>query len=224
VTTLKLTSVSKVPDAAYSLAGFTRAKPAREPYLSIAKVGSDGAAGLAARSEAAKRDRDAATTQGKLLDAALAHFAYALSTGDNSRDWLMQTREQLSTDPEARAFAASLSAKTAEDADKALETLSALRAKSASPYAYLLDVFAANHQVSLKHTTDAEKLFLSALSSNPYLTGAWFDLGKLYYGTFKTQDAWACWDTARAINANHPFGRNVDRMEQEMAQDHPELF
>jgi tetratricopeptide (TPR) repeat protein len=222
--TLRLTNIANAPDAPYSLAGFTRATSTREPYLTLQKIGRDGAAGLAARSEAAKRDRDAATAQGRILDAGLAHFAYALSAGDSSTDWLMQTREQLATDTEARAFAASLSAKNTEQALEAVKTLRALRAKTSSPYAYLLDVFAANHEVSLKHSTEAEKLFLSALSSNPYLTGAWFDLGKLYYGTFKTQDAWACWDAARSINPNHPFGKNIDTMERQMAADHPELF
>lgn len=224
VITLRLTNITNAADAPYSLAGFTRTDPKREPYLAIQKIGTDGPAGLAARSEAAKRDRDAATEQGRILDAALAHFAYALATGDNSRDWLMQTRDKLKTDPDAGIFAASLSVKNAEEADQAVKNLSALRARTRSPYAYLLEVFAANHELSLKHTTDAEKLFLAALSSNPYLTGAWLDLGKLYYGTFKTQDAWACWDAARSINPNHPFARSLESMERQMAADHPELF
>ena len=222
--TLRLTSITNAPDAPYSLAGFTRAAPSREPFLTLQKIGPDGAAGLAKRAEAAQRDRDAATAQGRMLDAALAHFTYALSTGDSGRDWLMQTRDRIKGDADASALASSLSAKNADETGKAVQTLAALRAKSTSPYAYLLDVFAANHEVALKHATEARKLFLSALAANPYLTGAWFDLGKLFYGTFKTEEAWACWDAARAMNPNHPFGKNVESMERQMAADHPELF
>jgi tetratricopeptide (TPR) repeat protein len=218
--TLRLTGVTNPPDAPYSLDGFTRAAPKREPFVTLQKIGGEAAA----RAEAAKRDRDAATAAGKMLDAALAHFTYALSTGDSSRDWLMQTRDQMQADPDAKAFASSLSVKNADEAETAIKTLNALRAKSQSPYAYLLDVFAANHQLSLRHATEARQLFLTALNANPYLTGAWFDLGKLYYSTFETEAAWACWDAARALDPNHPFGKSIETMERQMVSDHPELF
>lgn len=222
--TLRLTGIANTPDAPYSLDGFTRAAPKREPFLTLQKIGRDGTSSLAARAEAAKRDRDTATAAGKMLDAALAHFAYALSTGDSGRDWLMQTRDQVQADADANALASSLSVKNAEEAEKALKTLTALRAKSQSPYAYLLDVFAANHQASLRHPAEARQLFLTALNANPYLMGAWFDLGKLYYSTFETEAAWACWDAGRALSPGHPFGKNIDTMERQMASDHPELF
>jgi tetratricopeptide (TPR) repeat protein len=218
--TLRLTGMTNPPDAPYSLDGFSRAAPKRQPFLTLQKIAGDAAA----RAEAAKRDRDAATAAGKMLDAALAHFTYALTTGDSGREWLMQMRDQVQADTDANALAASLSAKNAEEAEKAIQTLSALRAKSQSPYAYLLDVFAANHQLALRHATDARQLFLTALAANPYLTGAWFDLGKLYYSTFETEAAWACWDAARTLNPNHPFAKNIETMERQMVSDHPELF
>jgi tetratricopeptide (TPR) repeat protein len=222
--TLRLTGLTNPPDAPYSLDGFTRAPPKREPYVALQKIGADGASSFAARAETAKRDRDAAAAAGKMLDAALAHFTYALTTGDSGRDWLMQMRDQVQGDADANALASALSVKNADEANKAIQTLSALRAKSKSPYAYLLDVFVANHQMSLRHTTEARQLFLKALTANPYLTGAWFDLGKLYYSTFETEAAWACWDAARALSPGHPFGKNIETMEREMVSDHPELF
>jgi hypothetical protein len=222
--TLRLTGLTNPPDAPYSLEGFTRAAPKREPYVTLQKIGSDGASTLATRAAAAKRDRDAAAAAGKMLDAALAHFTYALSTGDSGRDWLMQMRDQVQADADANALAASLSVKNAEEANKAIQTLGALRAKTKSPYAYLLDVFVANHQLELRHSTEARQHFLTALTANPYLTGAWFDLGKLYYSTFETEAAWACWDAARALSPDHPFGKNIETMERQMVSDHPELF
>jgi hypothetical protein len=222
--TLRLKGVTNPPDAPYSLDGFTLTTPKREPYVTLQKIGRDGATSLATRAAAAKRDRDAAAAAGNMLEAALAHFTYALSTGDSGRDWLTQTRDKVQADADASALAASLSVKNAEEADKAVKTLSALRAKTQSQYAYLLDVFAANHQLALRHTTEARQLFLAALAVNPYLTSAWFDLGKLYFGTYETDAAWACWDAARALSPDHPFGKNVETMEREMVTDHPELF
>lgn len=222
--TLHLTGVTNPPDAPYSLDGYTRAAPKREPYVSLQKIGPDATAALAARAEAAKRDRDTAAASGKMLDAALAHFAYALTTGDSGRDWLAQTREQAQADADATALASALSAKNAEEADKAIRILGALRTKTQSPYAYLLDVFAANHHFAMRHLTEARQLFLSALAANPYLTSAWFDLGEIYYHMSQTEAAWACWDAARALTPDHPFGKNVDAVERQMVSDHPELF
>ena len=222
--TFLLKSVTSEPDAAYSLDGFTRADPARAPYPTLKKIASDARAGLTASVDAARKDRDSATGQGKMLDAALAHFAYALSSGDSSTEWLVQVRDRMATDADARAFAGALSAKNPDQAAKAVKALTDLRAKITSSYAYLFDVFTANHEGTLKHGTAAEKLFLSALSANPYLTGAWFDLGKLYYGTSRTREAWACWDAARAINPNHPFGKDIDTLELRMVADNPEFF
>ena len=222
--TLRLTGVTNPPDAPYSLDGFTRAAPKREPYVTLQKIGRDGTDSLATRAAAAKRDRDTAAAAGKMLDAALAHFTYALSTGDQGRDWLMQMRAKVQADADASVLAASLSVKNAADAEKALKALGALRAKSQSQYAYLLDVFAANHQSALRHATEARQLFLTALAANPYLTGAWFDLGKLYYSTYETDAAWACWDAARALSPDHPFAKNIETVERQMLADHPEFF
>ena len=159
-----------------------------------------------------------------MLDAALAHFTYALSTGDSDNNWLVSIKERMEKDPDAEMFAASLSAEDAEHAQRAIQRLTALHAKTTSPYAYLLDVFAANHEGTLKHGTAAEKLFLTALNANPYLTGAWFDLGKLYYRNAKTREAWVCWDAARAMDPDHPFAKEINTLERRMAEDSPEFF
>jgi hypothetical protein len=121
-------------------------------------------------------------------------------------------------------FAASLSAEDDAHAQRAVQRLQLLRTRTASPYAYLIDVFAANHEGTLKHGTASEKLFLGALNANPYLTGAWFDLGKLYYRVAKTREAWACWDIARAMDPDHPFAKEINTLERRMAEDSPEFF
>jgi hypothetical protein len=224
VVTLQLTGITNDADAPYSLVGLAPSAPEREPYITLRKVGGDAKASLTARNEAALRERDGATAQGRLLDAWLAHFAQSLSAGDASTAWLAQVRERSSSDQDARALVASLRAANAEQARQAVSTLSSLRGKTTSPYAYVLDVFAANHLVGLKQTAEAEKMFVSALSANPYLTGAWLDMGKLYYTTFRTEEAWACWDAGRAMKPDHQLARGIDEMERKMVAEHPEFF
>jgi len=88
----------------------------------------------------------------------------------------------------------------------------------------VLDVFAANHLNGLRQAAEAEKLFLSALSADPRLTGAWFDLGKLYYMSFRTPEAWACWDAGRSVRPNHRFAGDIRERERRMVAEHPEFF
>jgi cytochrome c-type biogenesis protein CcmH/NrfG len=66
--------------------------------------------------------------------------------------------------------------------------------------------------------------FWLRLQKNPYLTGTWFDLGNVYYATFRTGEAWACWDTARALNPKHPLRQRVDALEQRLLTEWPQLF
>lgn len=222
--TLRVTNVATEADAPYSLAGFTHAEPDKQPYRVLKLFPADRKSEFAARVEAAKKDRDAAVSEGRMLDAALAHFAYSLASGDTGGDWFAQTRDQVAGDPDTRLLVTSLSAKDAEQASAGVKVLQGLRAKNTSPHAYMLDLFAANHEVALKHPAEAERLFTAALASNPYLTGAWFDLAKVYYGTFRVQEAWACWDAARSINPTHPFAKEIDTLERDLVADHPEFF
>jgi tetratricopeptide (TPR) repeat protein len=222
--TLRVTNIATGPDAPYSLAGFTHVEPDKQPYKVLELFPADRKTAFAARVAAAKKDRDDAVAEGRMLDAALAHFAYSLASGDTSGDWFAQTRDQVAADTDTRLLVASLSAKDAEQASAAVKALQGLRAKDTSPYAYMLDLFAANHEMALKHPAEAERLFTAALASNPYLTGAWFDLAKLYYGTFHVQEAWACWDAARSINPAHPFAKEIDTLERDLVADHSEFF
>ncbi|MEO8314320.1 MAG: hypothetical protein ABI645_05940 [Pseudomonadota bacterium] len=222
--TLRLVSVTNGPDASYSLAGFRRVEPDREPFLTLGKVPRDSRTTLKSSMSAVLADRDAAAAQGRMLDATLAHLAYTNVTGDGGAEWLGSVRDRIAADAETRALLSSLSAKTAEQGTKAVATLSALHGRTKSPYAYMLDVFAANHHAALRHPAEAQNMFLSALSANPRLTGAWFDLAGLYYTTFRTEEAWACWDAARAMNPDHPLRREIDDIERRMVADHPEFF
>ena len=223
-TTLRLATIKNVADRPYSLEGFTLTTPQSEPFLTLRKLDVKAAAMQSASAEAARRERDTAASEGRMLDAVLASSLYTLVTGDNDASWTTPIRSKLTEDADARAYAAALPTTDLQHAESALQTLGNLRTRSSSPYSYVMDVFAANQQVLTQHPQDAEKLFLAALSANPYLTSAWYDLGNLYYVTFRTPEAWACWDAARRLRPEFPLGKSVSSTEQKMAADHPEFF
>lgn len=66
--------------------------------------------------------------------------------------------------------------------------------------------------------------FLAALSADPTLTGAWVDLGGMYYSGLRADAAWACWDAARALRPTHYMLKVVDDRERKLRADHPEFF
>jgi tetratricopeptide (TPR) repeat protein len=224
IITLRLASVTNGPDVPYSLAGFTRAEPTREPLRTLEKVGTLARSGFDARTDAAVAARNASAAQDRIFDSLLAHLSLTVSIKDAGNDWLAAARDRIAVDPDSRAVLAALGATTAEQQTKGIGTLGALRAKTSSPHAYMLDLYAANLHVMLRQPAEAQKLFLAALSANPHLTGAWFDLGKLYFNTFRTEEAWNCWDTARAINPDHPLVRDVGELERKIMAAHPEFF
>lgn len=224
-TTLQLRSVTNEADVPYSLAGYSRITPDREPWLTSRKIAADAGVGRQAAAGAATAARDAAAVgQGRLLDAILAEFTRSNVAGIEDNQWLAQVLNRVRTDPDARALASALSPTDATQLPKAIETLVALRGRTNSPYAYILDVFTANHHLAMRKPADAQRLLLGALAANPYLTGAWFDLGKVYYLTFRTEEAWTCWDTARALVPDHAVGRDISQLERKMLADHPEFF
>jgi hypothetical protein len=65
---------------------------------------------------------------------------------------------------------------------------------------------------------------LAALAINPYLLGAWGDLGWVYYKSWRFDKAWACWDAARRINPQHPQLLQITQMESQARSYTPNYF
>jgi tetratricopeptide (TPR) repeat protein len=221
---LRLRSVANSSTAVYTLEGFSRTTPNAEPYLTLHHLDGDSSAALAVQISATRGDMESSIAAAKGFDAFLAFMALTNAATDAASMLPPQATELFRSDANAKAVAAVMQAHTKEQAESAVKTLSELRGQTTANYAYMLDVFAANHELDLRRTQDAERHFLAALAKNPYLTGAWFDLGNVYYATFRTPEAWACWDTARALNPKHPLRHNVDALEQRLLTEWPQLF
>lgn len=223
--TLILKGIDERPDSPFSLDGYTRETPEREPFTTLKRLSSSPAADLEAHAAVLRQERDAAVIAGRTFDAMLANFAAMLSTGDNSEAtaWVAAHHDQINAGADAQRLMRSLNPHDEAGAKQAAETLEEMK-QSAGPHSYVLNIFEANTRLSLHQGDRAIDLFLTALAADPTITGAWVDLGKLYYNSFSADAAWACWDAARSLRPTHFMLRQVDDRELKLRTDHPEFF
>jgi Flp pilus assembly protein TadD len=137
--------------------------------------------------------------------------------------WTIQHRDALESDESVRALKASLTPRDQASAQTALQTLAELR-KQPGAAQYVLDVSQGNTLIYLHQGQNGADQLLEALAVNPYLLGAWHDLGAFYYQTFRTDKAWACWDAARKVNPQHPQLLPIRQMENRIRTYMPEFF
>jgi hypothetical protein len=223
--TLILRGIDERPDGSLSLDGYTREVPDREPFATLKRLSASSAADLEAHAGVLRQERDAAVTAGRAFDAMLANFAAMLSTGDNSEAsaWVAAHHDQINASADAQRLMRSLNPTDEAGAKLAAETLEEMK-NSAGPHSYVLNIFEANTLAALHRGDRAVDLFLTALAADPTITGAWIDLGNLYYNGFSADAAWACWDAARALRPTHFLLKQVDDRERKLRTDHPEFF
>ncbi len=221
---ITLKAIGGGADAPYSLEGLTRAAPNGEPYNTLALLGPDAAAKLAERTEATIKARDAAIAQGPVIDAELSNMALLIMSGDGASltPWLAQHRDAILKDAAARSLSANLQPRDEAGVQSALQALAELKKQSGSA-AYMLDVFAGNILLPRDGKAGSEHL-LAALRANPYLLGAWKDLGGYYYQTYQMDKAWACWDAARRVNSQHSMLLRITEIEKQLRTAFPEFF
>lgn len=101
---------------------------------------------------------------------------------------------------------------------------------------YLLAMFAANHFISINNKQashsqqdlqNRKKAILTlkrAITQNPWLTGAYVDLGNIYFKDYEVFKAWSYWNYARHLMPDHALLATVDQMEQKARRDFGEFF
>lgn len=223
--TLTLRSTEERPDSPLSLEGYARDIPEGEPFATLKRLSASPAADLEARAGVLRHERDAAVADGHTFDAMLANFAIQLSTGDQGEPgaWVAAHRDQLRADADAQNLMRNLQPKDADGAKLAVDAFEKLR-PSAGPHGYVINIFEGNIRFGLHQGAKAIDLFLAALAADPTVTGAWVDLGGMYYSEFRADAAWACWGAARALRPTHYMLKVVDDQERKLRTDHPEFF
>jgi len=110
-----------------------------------------------------------------------------------------------------------------EEARSSIGIIEAAR-KKAGPRGAILDVFTANYYGMLGDLRKAEGLILTALEKNPFLTGAYKDLGDKYYQQYDMVNAWAAWDQMLRIGSDHELAKPIEDLKVSLREEHPAYF
>ena len=223
ITTLRLKSHKYTSDKLPSLAKFNKGKVdgALAALLSTNTNFSENA--LSTSSKTLLLKATDAYNEKRYLDTMLTYLEYTLATGEQMPKQFNSQRELIVNDIGVKTFLPSIRPKSKEEAQKAVKTLVALRTKSKDKK-HVLKIFEANIRSSLGMQKEAMQLFHDVLSKNPHITGAWKDLGGLYFRSYNSRAAWRCWDTARKLNPKHHLLASIVKFENRLKNDNPEFF
>lgn len=190
----------------------------------LARVSGEPADGFQERRRQVERMAAEALNGGRIRDGVAAVLAASIITGDGGLGGaLAGHREQIAGDPAAAALMAAIGTVPRDRAAARAQADRLREARAAIPTPALKAV-EANLRQAAGEVRDAEALLFEALEADPYLIGAWMDLGRLYYGQYRTVQAWRCWDAARRLAPGHPMTRDIDDLEKRLVSGFPEFF
>jgi tetratricopeptide (TPR) repeat protein len=223
--TLRLGAVDVVPDGEIALDGYRRVVSSDQPLPSgvLERV----MFGAVPDSQEVKARRMAEAKQcaegGRLLESVLTLLELTLETGASLPE--LGNFLQHATDPHVRQLRDALGQRpgSQQEAHAVLAMFLGLR-KAAGQRAHVVMTFEAPLHRALGEAQQACGLLLKAIEVNPFLTGAYKDLGDLYVGEYRMREAWLCWEAARRIAPDHRLLEDVRKLEEMLAAEHPEYF
>jgi tetratricopeptide (TPR) repeat protein len=174
------------------------------------------------REEAIKFSENAAKN-GQPLDALLALLEYGLETGEQLVPEIKALAPSLQKDENASHFLTYLSPDNEKEAKEALKSLSEID-RSKLKKGAVVDIMQGNIESQLDQKSDSLKLLIRALTNNPFIVGAYHDLGEGLTGEYQMDLAWQCFDEARKLRPDHPMLKSIDDMEAKLQQDFPDYF
>jgi hypothetical protein len=231
-TSLRLVSIEPRAIHGYSMEGLRLAQPAaeRDDLLDwIQSVRAQLPSGKEERNRAIIADAEQAFAAGEYLDTLLAQFEYSLQNGpllpgaEHRRDVLDQDTHvaRLKT-----ALQTAGESRVATERAAVLDELVDLRDRTRKPHVLML--MEGGLRRSMMQTGEDREtlvgLYREALGSNPFITGAYHDLAKIFASDYKMAKAWQCWDLARQLAPEHPMLHEVNALEAMLSQQYPEYF
>jgi len=167
----------------------------------------------------------AAASKKDYLNAVVYYLEYGLQSGDQAEASaeMQKVAAHQSEDAELDRFLRSLGISGKEQASRAIEELQKLD-RSKIERGHVIDLMIANQKAVLGENEAAAKILIGALKANPYLAGAYKDLGDLFYGQMDMASAWRCWDFARELEPKHFMVKPISDYEKELVKNYPEFF
>lgn len=180
------------------------------------------------------------TAKGDRLRAMLAALEMTIVHGPDAvraEPASAQALRESEHDPAASATFAAITTVPRSDDDFRRMVASLDAAASAAPdFKWLLELYEANHavtwlrtgrkipagQVTTMHA--AEDRLAQAIIADPFLTGAYCDLGQASFMNYEMSQAWDLWDQARRVNPEYPALHEIAGIEERAAKDFAEYF
>ena len=164
-------------------------------------------------------DALSAAREGRVFEALLAFLALSLEQPVSMPPALA---DAVNASPDPRiAPVVGAQPRNADEARANADALATLRAE-VDVHAEPLLAMEAAIRVYVDEVERAKELYVEALKLNPWLLGAYKDLGDCYLREYGMARAWRCWDAARRLAPSHPLLREVDKLEQRLVAEHPE--
>ena len=228
--TLSFTMIPLEAAPSASLEGLRKVAPTKlrglpDDIAEVAlRIAGEKPTDIARKAQQTYSQAEADFVQGNVVRGFLGALEYNLQKGIAINDLLRQHRAAIVGSPNLAALIPYLgNSKDKDEAERAIAALRKARSE-AGDKAYVLGIFEANHHSRVGRPADASALFVAALRANPYIAGAWKDLGDLRFGQFMVAEAWICWDTGRKIAPEFENFRPVTQFEERLVRDHPEYF
>jgi hypothetical protein len=226
--TITVAGVRTIKASPYDLHGYAKrqagATSASEQMDDILdKAGELSMSGLAAAKAANRAQSEKDIKAGKILDAMLGSIEWNLMTGEQAPPFAPDQQAKVHDDPVIQNISKLLVANTKEGLTEAAKAFAELRPK-ATHKAYVLAIFEANDRLRIGEAPAARKLMREALLANPYLAGAYKDLGDAFVQQLDTARAWRCWDAGRRLAPQFANFKAIDQFEKTLVAQHPEYF
>jgi hypothetical protein len=226
--TIRFTPVRDAPPSA-SLEGLRKVAPTGLRLIpqdladTAFRIGSEDPADIARKAEQTHAQAEAFFRQGDALSGLLTSLEYGLQ-GGAANELLVRNRSAIQSSAQSAAILPYINNATDKaGAERNAAALQIARA-DAGEKGYVLGIFEANHQIKAGKAGLAVPLFIAALRANPYLAGAWKDLGDVLLTQYMVPDTWMCWDTGRRIAPGFASFQAVNQFEAQLARGHAEYF
>lgn len=226
--TLRIHSVEPAEERPIVSDGYKRlVSPDKATAVDVALARALAAAAVDHAAVRARRLAEAqqALAAGRPVEAVLTICELGLEN-DAPKQELEEAMRSVVSEPAAPLLAliSQLGAKRGEaEAKSGLAALVGFR-QAAGRRAHVLNTFEAVCHSALGQVDEARARLLEALKVNPFLVGAYKDLGDLEQREYAMRRAWTCWEAARRLAPRHPMLNEVEALEKLLERTHPEFF
>jgi tetratricopeptide (TPR) repeat protein len=224
--TIGVTEVQRIEAAPYDVQSYRPWMPepsadALDALLSRASIIPLSA--LEAEKRKVQLGRTVALQEERFLDALLETMEFQLMTGTSPPAFSPEQATKIQSDASVQKLVKALAPGTKEQLQEAVKTFQALRRQTQTKQ-HMLKTFEAIDRAKLGELVVAKSLFAEALQSQPFLAGAYKDLGDVLVMGYDTFRAWRCWDIGRRIAPNFPTFSSVTEFEKKLVAEYPEYF